>query len=440
VMPGACVTEPQLLTGHCFQNRVAHQDWHVGQVFSGNETYHGLLLQPSNHLNDDPPNEPSALEACLGIQASSAVERRVILDLAFVWSDFHGSAVNKKANVCGAVCDAIVSVGAAPPSRRKPLCKSTRWQAISRTDKGVHARSFCLATPVSLAFDDWNPGRDCVQLAAAINAQLPGTVRVLRATGIPCSLNLKSLVRSREYRYYLPRSALSSSGNEGIAALARVLRLFEGTRSFVNFTNIFVANQLKGRRNKHTDFMRRRFNWLKKRREKGFPQGSQVPDIPMEIPMDFHRQSQRTLQRAELLTEDNSSDGLLCVRLVASGFMYHMACLIVGAACAVAAGHLDERILQLALAGEEAVDISEFKATPQGLVLFSQSLDLGTISWLSAPGGVESDAFWTECILPEVRRAWSTEPELFCAVPWVRGRLGRERRSNPSLDHVFIDD
>merc|ERR1712150_5150 len=170
----------------------------------------------------------------------------------------------------------------------------------------------------------------------------------------------------------------------------------------------------------------------KKRRQEGFPRGSQLPDIPLKFPWEFRQLSRRTLHRAELLTQESNFDDLLCIRLVASRYMYHMACLIVGTACAVASGRLDGTVLQQALAGEEVVDISEFKAAPQGLVLFGQSLDLGAISWLPAPGGTESDAFLSECILPEVRRAWNAEPELFCAVPWVRGRLGRQW-SNPSL-------
>jgi tRNA pseudouridine38-40 synthase len=108
----------------------------------------------------------------------------------------------------------------------------------SRTDAGVHAlgqvASFTLARPF-----------DAATVVRAVNARLPGEVRVLTAVEVPPTFHGRYAARTKTYRYRIWNGEAVSPferryvwqlvGALDIDAMRRAARLFEGTRDFVAF-------------------------------------------------------------------------------------------------------------------------------------------------------------------------------------------------------------
>ncbi|CAJ1454073.1 unnamed protein product [Effrenium voratum] len=146
--------------------------------------------------------------ACEEPQPLEAFQSRVALEVAFAGADFRGS-LGSEDSVEAAVRNALLQVGVVPPMQKPP------FQRLSRTDAGVHARSFRLVAPLlRIQATDLRRDGTCPGLCDALNRRLPEGLRCLEVARLPFLGNLPAACVAREYRYYLPRSLLGPGGGD----------------------------------------------------------------------------------------------------------------------------------------------------------------------------------------------------------------------------------
>eukprot|EP00930_Biecheleria_cincta_P010559 TRINITY_DN11274_c0_g1_i1.p1 TRINITY_DN11274_c0_g1~~TRINITY_DN11274_c0_g1_i1.p1 ORF type:complete len:594 (+),score=68.29 TRINITY_DN11274_c0_g1_i1:159-1940(+) len=413
---GACL-HPDLTIGQWFHNYLEQNNWVVCPMFVKRQTSQGFLLPLTRSLDAS-----GSLIHPVVFEWMPRLERRFVLELGFVGSHFRGSQVGPK-SVLGLVEDALSHIRMVPTSRRKALHCSKNWESASRTDTGVHARCFCLALPaLMVSSQDWIPGKSCSSMVASLNSELPASVRIFLAVCAPFSTKLKHIVSAREYRYYLPPATLIHPGAE--AQMQKLLKKYIGVHPFVNFTDVGSAKQLDRfcKNPKNQGFVDCLYHERKIRRKAGFPQNGRLPAKPLLVPIQLAQLTTREILEVEFIPSNKQS--LACVRMVGTGFLYNMVRLLVGSACAVAEGLLDEKTLSMAILGQQIVDLSEFKAAPQGLVLYQQSMDTERAPWLATQNEL-MDCFFGDSILPEIQEAWQLDPNLFN--PPARRRFRKRR-------------
>lgn len=397
---------PDLALGQWFRPFLEQNNWVVRPMFVKGQTSQGLLLP----LTSSAADISGGLIQPIAFEWMPRLERRFVLELGFVGSRFRGSQVGPK-SVLGLVEDALGRIKMVPSSRRKALHHSKNWESASRTDTGVHARCFCLALPaLKVSSEQWTPSKSCSSIVAALNSELPASVRIFGAICAPFATKLKHIVSAREYRYYLPPAA--SINPEAQSRLQVLLKKYVGVHPFVNFTDVGNARQLDRfcKNPKNLGFIERLYHDRNVRRDAGFPQKGRLPTEPLQVPTQLAQMTTREILDVEFIPSNEQT--LACVRIVGTGFLYNMIRLLVGSACAVVQGLLDETSLSMAILGEQIVDLTEFKAAPQGLVLYRQSMDAERAPWLTLEQEL-MDSFFCDSILPAIREAWRTDPKLF---------------------------
>ncbi|CAE7835492.1 ran [Symbiodinium sp. CCMP2592] len=359
------------------------------------------------------------------VEPLQALQSRVALELAFCGDDFRGS-LGSDASVEAAVRAALLQVGVVPPLQKPP------FQRLSRTDAGVHARSFRLVVPLlRVQASDLQADGRCPGLQAALNRRLPNSLRILEVARVPYMADIPSACVAREYRYYLPRSLMGPGAGDVDPAverrLALALQCCQGRWPFLNFTKpeLYRALEENLRSTPETErWLRELYGHRRRRRERGYPPDNRVADLPalLPVPEEGRDLTVREVRVCELLPEPvtatDSTQELLCVRLVGEGFLNSMVRLIVGSCCAVARGVLPITELKAALAAEQVVDLSEFVAPAAGLVLYQQHFDEEKIPWLPLDRSAEEgEAFFRDAILSRVERAWGKTRSLG---PWYQ--------------------
>lgn len=182
---------------------------------------------------------------------------------------------------------------------RAPL----RISASGRTDAGVHAVAQCFHADIPescrMSPENWR---------AALNAHLPGSIRIMTAEWVEADFHARFSARGKVYEYLICTAPVLSPFLEGrawhrpmgvnAALLAQALALYEGEHDFRRFAA-------------------RRGN---------------EPDNP---PADFYL---RTIY-STAVTEEQGGE-LLRLRFQGNGFMYRMVRLLVGTAHQVANGKM----------------------------------------------------------------------------------------------------
>ncbi len=181
-----------------------------------------------------------------------------------------------------------------------------RIAASGRTDAGVHAHAQCFHVDIPESCR-MTPGN----WQAALNAHLPGSVRVTDAREVPADFHARFNAVGKEYEYLIFCGAVLSPFLLGRAwhiphafdadALESALKIYEGTHDFRRF----AANR------------------------------GNEPECP---PADFYL---RTIFRAEMEREGE----MLRLRFHGNGFMYRMVRLLVGTAHQVARGRISADML-----------------------------------------------------------------------------------------------
>lgn len=403
---------------------------------------------------DRSPNEEEGGSSSSQVHGIPIFQNRVCIRLGFLGGDFSGSS-GADQSVEAVLRKALLQAGVVPSGLKPPFLR------LSRTDKGVHARMFCLSPPLlKLRANDLRPDGSCPGLRLALNQRLPSSLRVLEVSRLPFNADLSSVCTSREYRYYLPRRMLGGGERpdpQSELVLANLLgQLAVGEQCFLNFTrpelNAGVDQELR-RTEEGEKWLQKMCGHKRRRRLAVFPPDSRrdselppVPEIARSMTVRQLLQSELLLVRSkkaegplkasaeedEHLFESGPAEwqqavpvtkatlsseigmdpeALLCVRLVGSGFLTQMVRLLVGSACAVAVGNLEPEEFEAALAAEEVVDLTEFMAPPLGLVLHEQHIDKGAAPWLvSESASSAADAWLYSRVLPSLQRAWNASP------------------------------
>lgn len=119
-------------------------------------------------------------------------ERNLLLTLAFDGSAFHGSAVQKNApTVQGALQQALRQIFGEAPALK----------CASRTDAGVHARTFCVSFRTGSAIP-------CERLVEALNAYLPEAAAVRSCREVEADFHARYSCKGKRYCYRILNSRI----------------------------------------------------------------------------------------------------------------------------------------------------------------------------------------------------------------------------------------
>ncbi len=158
--------------------------------------------------------------------------RNLLLTLSYDGSAYHGWQVQENARTVQEVFQQALF---AATGRREDL------KACSRTDTGVHARSFCVSLLTESPFP---PER----LTAALNHYLPPDIAVKSCREVPLSFHARYSCRGKEYVYriwnhpvrdpFLVGRALHYWYPIDAALLDRAAGFFVGTHDFTSFCTL----------------------------------------------------------------------------------------------------------------------------------------------------------------------------------------------------------
>lgn len=182
-----------------------------------------------------------AADAVAGAEKRDHFKRKVALYVCYDGSAYAGLQKNEGVSTVGDVLEtALFRAGAIRESNFGDLGK-VGWTVSARTDKGVSAASNVVAFKAAFPrkgdeSDDMAAKEiDFSTLVAAVNKELPPDVRVLGAAKPTSSFSAKDACAGRRYEYLLPCEALAGGSGE-LSKLATILRQYEGTHSYHNFT------------------------------------------------------------------------------------------------------------------------------------------------------------------------------------------------------------
>eukprot|EP00039_Didymoeca_costata_P033333 m.41902 g.41902 ORF g.41902 m.41902 type:complete len:494 (-) comp9822_c0_seq1:1317-2798(-) len=127
---------------------------------------------------------------------------------------------------------------------------ASKFQRTARTDKGVHAARQVVSLQIHV---------DVPDMVERLNNYLPDDVRVFRIIRVARSFNCKMQCTARRYEYLTPTYALAPKGTiteenavdyrlpaESMELLRKVLKHFEGTHNFHNYTTKMSFANEKG--------------------------------------------------------------------------------------------------------------------------------------------------------------------------------------------------
>ena len=122
------------------------------------------------------------------------------------------------------------------------------WARCSRTDKGVHAVRNVVSAKCEIQLDDIDENTSHSQiLKDRINAALPNDIQLFEVTRVGKSFRPREICGYREYEYLIPLDMLRPIGSPKgdpfdeevvIGKLQEVLKMYEGTNNFHNFTKL----------------------------------------------------------------------------------------------------------------------------------------------------------------------------------------------------------
>ncbi|EQC35583.1 hypothetical protein SDRG_06872 [Saprolegnia diclina VS20] len=381
----------------------------------------------------------------LRLFSTEAKKRKVKVALVsgYLGTGYHGVQLqdtNGVPTVENEVRAALFKAGCILESNLADLSK-IGWSRSSRTDKGVHAS--CIVFSAKLLVDsdsiDETNGR-LRGLPEAINAHLPPSIRMFTATKVHQSFRAREDCTLREYEYFLPLSFLAplATNGQSVDAMAdtilATLPRYEGIFDFHNFTK------------QRGSFYKEKDRRVAKRMAKdAMSDDDEVledddDDDDLAVPNDISIENgtRRSLQRhrrtiyrcrGSLITDFHGSP-YLRVHLTGASFLLNQIRCMVGAAIAVATGHLSPMMFDAALETTQIVRVPT--APAEGLVLSSCALGgkrplISLVHDHNTPSALEMKKFEaphrilltsTECdalgafrhdvIYKEVDRAWKT--------------------------------
>lgn len=176
-----------------------------------------------------------------GVSRERHPKRVVALVVAYEGSAWRGLAcqgAGSGVDTIGDTLQAALHSAGYISDANAPFPSKCGWAYMSRTDAGVHALRNIVSVRVRAgagAFDDGTPDHSAGgEIVEALNARVPGALRVLSAQRCRGSFNIRGLPTARSYAYYVPRAMLS--GADAAARLREALEHFVGRHPVHNFT------------------------------------------------------------------------------------------------------------------------------------------------------------------------------------------------------------
>lgn len=171
-------------------------------------------------------------------------KRKVAVFLGYVGEKYYGMQINPDVITIEQVLLTAFNRAGLISNENKDSLPKISWMRAARTDKGVSAAGQCVSAKLECEVEDSiDPA-----LVNAINDHLPEDVEVfgmLRATG---GFNARGDCHRRRYEYMFPVRLLGGpngtqtereqgAGDPRCARLSAILRKYEGTHCFANFTD-----------------------------------------------------------------------------------------------------------------------------------------------------------------------------------------------------------
>lgn len=197
-------------------------------------------------------------------------KRKYAISFGYIGTNYQGLQMNANAVSVEAYLEKALFLSGGFDEFNYGNLHKLSWSRAARTDKGVHAISQCCAMKLRL------PENDIPLYITQINSFLPSDIRVFTITKVTGAFNAKSLCSKRRYQYLLPTYLLQSNeilrdilpakdltvveddgdGNDKVDVLRKVydvmkqyrvsqdtlvalrnaLQIFQGTKSYHNFT------------------------------------------------------------------------------------------------------------------------------------------------------------------------------------------------------------
>ena len=296
-------------------------------------------------------------------------KRKVALLIGFDGSRYFGSQLNLSDESCPAVenivWQAMVDAGCVLPSNAHDPNKVS-FASASRTDRGVSAARFLISAKLEVptgeamegGFDDAGRANG---VADRLNALLPADIRVFSVCKVTQKFRPRPCCNWREYEYLLPRKVFDGMGAEGGAEAAidsfdRALRTFEGTHNFNNFCKAkkvakrieeesSAAQSTHGGITGDRDQQESRQDSINEESNAATTQRSNGKDANKPSPIRGTVYACEVVDR-NWISNDDSCDVLVRVRIRGQAFFYNQIRMMVGAALAVTVGGLPSRTLQ----------------------------------------------------------------------------------------------
>lgn len=212
------------------------------------------------HQSAEPAHaSPSAsLHPLSFVDASQTVKRKkrkVAVFLGYIGQNYYGMQMNPGViTIEQVLLTAFHRAGLISEANKNSLSK-IGWMRAARTDKGVSAAGQCISAKLECEVDNTVD----TAVVNAINNHLPRDVQVYGMLRVTSGFNARSDCHRRRYEYMFPVRLLGGcngveeeqergAGDPRCAKLTSILRLYEGTHCFANFTEGLTGNDDSARR------------------------------------------------------------------------------------------------------------------------------------------------------------------------------------------------
>ena len=160
-------------------------------------------------------------------------KKKIAMFLAYCGTDFHGMQINGALpTIESALFSSLCTVGAVSSANADSITK-IGFMRSCRTDKGVHAAaqlvSFKCILPSDLGISE-------EEFLVRLNESLPQSIRVFGFVPVAGGFHAQKACDSRIYEYIFPTWILGAESSQKLKEVEELLKHFEGTHNFHNFT------------------------------------------------------------------------------------------------------------------------------------------------------------------------------------------------------------
>lgn len=189
------------------------------------------------------------------VQIVKRKKRKVAVFLGYIGQNYYGMQMNPGViTIEQVLLTAFHRAGLISEANKNSLSK-IGWMRAARTDKGVSAAGQCISAKLECEVDNATD----TTLVDSINNHLPRDIQVYGMLKVTSGFNARGDCHRRRYEYIFPVRLLGGcngveeeqekgAGDPRCAKLTFILRHYEGTHCFANFTEGLTGNDDSARR------------------------------------------------------------------------------------------------------------------------------------------------------------------------------------------------